>query len=237
MNASSVAVAPHRKRSAWSIAANVLYLLLILIAAAAVAFVVFRPITVLPRITLGPGYALTDANGEQFTSEALRGTITLYTFTYTSCAGECESTTPTMAAVQNRLGELNSGDVPIQLVTISVDPADTPPQLQSFAATAGANPGVWTFLTGTPERVRWVVGGGFSIYYQLTEVDNQVEQLTKGFVLVDGAGLIRAEYRGADPDVDALLQDMSYLVDEAQNSEGPIRLAYEAAHLFGCYPR
>ena len=56
-------------------------------------------------------------------------------------------------------------------------------------------------------------------------------------VLVDGWGTLRAEYRVTQPDMEIIARDLRLLTEEAQNSEGTARLAYEAAHLFLCYPR
>jgi protein SCO1/2 len=57
------------------------------------------------------------------------------------------------------------------------------------------------------------------------------------FVLVDGAGIIRARYRTATPALEMLQRDIELLATEAYNSQGVLRYAYEAAHLFLCYPQ
>ena len=49
--------------------------------------------------------------------------------------------------------------------------------------------------------------------------------------------MMRAEYRTDAPDIDIILRDMGLLAAEVDNSEGIYRFAYEAAHLFSCYPR
>ncbi|MCB8987137.1 MAG: SCO family protein [Ardenticatenaceae bacterium] len=67
------------------------------------AFVTIRPIQVLPRITLGPGYFLTDANGAAVTNEDFRGSIVLYNFTYLNCTAPCPETSGTLQEVQARL--------------------------------------------------------------------------------------------------------------------------------------
>ena len=90
-----------------------------LMAAGVIWFSTARPILVLPRISLAPGFYLTDQNGETFTSEALRGEIALYNFTYTRCP--CVQTSLVMAEVQARLPEVASS-VPLKLVTFSIDP-------------------------------------------------------------------------------------------------------------------
>jgi len=206
-----------------------------LIAASVIWFSTARPILVLPRITLAPGFYLADQAGERFTSEDLRGQITLYSFTYTGCEDPCIQTSPVMAEVQERLPEVQAS-VPLKLVTFSVDPEnDNPEQLMAYANEIGADPEVWHFVTGGPAQLKSVVGGGFSVYYKAQE-DGRFK-LAPAFFLVDGSGLIRAEYFSDSPDVDIILRDMGLLTAEVDNSEGIYRFAYEAAHLFSCYPR
>lgn len=216
--------------------ARLFSLLLLLVGIGIFLFITLRPVQVLPRITLAPGYALMDQHGEQVTSEDMRGRIVLYDMTYTHCGEGCVSTTPIMQAVQSRLGEIEAGDIPITLVTISVDAErDTPEALQAYAAKSNPDGGDWRFVTGDPKRLKWVVGGGFGVYYRADDPDAM--KLDPAFMLVDGAGLLRAEYRTAVPDVDILLRDIRLVAEEANNSEGSARVAYEAAHLFLCYPR
>lgn len=206
-----------------------------LISAGVIWFSTARPILVLPRITLAPGFYLTDQNGETFTSEALRGQISLYNFTFTGCEAPCEQTSSVMTAVQSRLPEVPSS-VPLQLVTFSIDPDhDDSAQLQAFAAEWGADPAVWHLATGGAPQLKSVIGGGFGVYYKAQE-DGRFK-LDPAFFLVDGSGLIRAEYRTATPDIEIIMRDIGLLAAEVDHSEGIYRFAYEAAHLFSCYPR
>jgi protein SCO1/2 len=55
-------------------------------------------------------------------------------------------------------------------------------------------------------------------------------------MLVDGLGILRAEYITGDPGADRILGDIAFILDEVENSEGANKVAYEAAHLFMCYP-
>lgn len=206
-----------------------------LIAAGVIWFSTARPILVLPRITLAPGFYLTDHMGETFTSEALRGQIALYSFTYSNCQMPCEQTSPVMAQVQARLPEIPSS-VPLKLVTFSIDPEqDTPARLDAFANEMGADPAVWRLATGGAPQLKSVIGGGFSVYYK--EQEDGRFKLDPAFFLVDGNGVIRAEYRTATPDIDIIMRDFGLLAAEVDHSEGIYRFAYEAAHLFSCYPR
>lgn len=213
-----------------------LWTLPILLALAVAGFAILRPIQVLPRITLAPGYALTNQNGDLLTSEAMRGKIVLYSFTYTRCNAPCAQATKLWHDVQQRLPQLDRGAVPIEFVTISIDPAhDSPEVLSRYAAELGADTAVWHFATADPQRLKWIVGSGFGLFFAPQEDGSFT--LDQGYMLVDGAGILRAEYRYLNPGADIILRDLGLLLKEAQHSSGAARYAYEAAHLFACYPR
>ena len=207
-----------------------------LILIAALAFVTFRPILVLPLIVEAPRYGLTDQQGKWLLDTDLRGQIVLYNFTYAGCAAPCPQTSQAMRAVQDRLGELSAQGIAVALVTISFDPArDTPAALRAYAAQQGADPSRWHFATGEPAELKEVIGRGFRTFY--TPNPDGTYRFDPVFVLVDGDGIIRAEYRTAAPNIDNILRDVRLVDEEARNSSGAGRLAYEAAHLFVCYPR
>ena len=211
------------------------YAVLLLFLLGVVAFATLRPILVLPRITLAPGFSLTDQNGMRLTNEDMRGKLVLYNLTYTSCEPPCAQTSAVTQEVMARLPELENGAVPIEFVTISIDPEhDTPEVLQAYAASLDADTSRWHFVTGPLERLKWVVGGGFRVYFDHKEDGRIVYD--PAFMLVDGLGILRAEYRTADPGADRILSDMQLVIDEVQNSQGANKVAYEAAHLFMCYP-
>lgn len=206
-----------------------------LIIVALVLFVTIQPIQVLPRMTLAPGYAFTDASGNLLTSEDARGKITLYNFTYTGCEAPCPETGPATAAIQQSIAAVDTGDIPVQLVTISFDPErDTPEAMAAWLAEQGADPAIWKAATGDPEKLKNVIGGGFGVYYGTTEEGELA--FDPAFVLVDGNGIIRTKYRTATPDPEIVARDLGLVTREVQNSSGAQKLAYEAAHLFLCYP-
>ena len=217
-----------------------IYALIGLFLVGTLAFAIFRPILVLPRIHLAPGFTLQDETGQRFTSEDLRGQLTLYNFTYTRCAGQegspCPATGEVMRAVQTRLPEVETGGIPVSLVTISFDPErDTPAVLSQYADQVTPDTHNWHFLTGAADRLKWIIGGGFGVYYNANEDGSFT--FDPAFMLVDGAGILRAEYRTAAPEIDRILRDIGLVAKEANDSQGAKRAAYEAAHLFLCYPR
>ena len=200
------------------------------------AFVVFQPVQVLPRARLAPGFTLTDQSGERLTSEDLRGKFVLYSFTYTNCPPPCRDVDATMQAVQNRLAEVELYGSQVEFVTISVDPMrDTPEALAAHAADLGAGDN-WRFATTDNQgALKDIVGGGFRTFYE--QQDDGTFILDPGFVLVDGYGIIRNEYRyqTVAPDVDRIVRHLGVIAEEVEKSTGAATLAYEAAHLFLCY--
>jgi protein SCO1/2 len=203
---------------------------------AVMAFTIFQPIQVLPRIALAPGYSFMDQDGNRLTSEDLRGSLVVYSFTYTRCVAPCPDTTAALADLQNALADVDTGGIPLRFVTISVDPDhDTPAQLAAFAARYRADTSRWHFVTGAPDQLKNVIGAGFRAYY--TQRPDGTFTVDPVFALVDGWGILRATYRTATPDPAILQRDVRLVVQEANNSEGVNRYAYEAAHLFLCYPK
>jgi protein SCO1/2 len=227
--------------STWVI--RLLYVLGALFVIAVLSFNIFQPIKVLPRVSLAPGFVFANQDGISKTSEDFRGKLTIYSFTYAGCSASCPQTTQQMQALKSALARLPAQDVKYALVTISLDPDhDTPDMWQKYAAPflAGDASNVsWDFLSGDTTRTRYVVGGGFSVYYKnLPSQANSSASITfePRYVLVDGWGIIRAEYRGAELDISRVIRDVGYLQSEIRNSQGVARYAYEAAHLFRCYP-
>ncbi len=204
-------------------------------ALAALAFVIIQPITVLPRIALAPGFALLDQEGELVTSEDMRGHIVLYHFSYTGCTTRCEPSNAALQALQAQLDELTAEtSTPIEIATLSIDDRDDAADLSRYAATLKASPQRWHFLHGEAARLKQIIGGGFRTYYS-READGSFT-FEPVFVLVDGWGIQRAIYRTATPPLDIVQRDINLLVQEAEHSQGATRYAYEAAHLFLCYP-
>jgi protein SCO1/2 len=233
--------------------------------AGVLAFNIFRPIQVLPRIGLGPGFGLNDLNGERVTNESLRGKIVLYSFTYTHCEADCPRLMEKMVEVWRRLDEVDLGDMEVELVTISIDPErDTREAMTSYASDLGVptefeeGQPTWHFLTGDdPAVVKIMVSTGFDLFYEKEPVQDGSGDTEPAYryefipmaVLEDGWGLIRSEYRQYEPserlsysdgasdiDPDILLRDIGLVAAEASNSTGISSAAYGAAHLFLCYP-
>jgi protein SCO1/2 len=203
----------------------------------AIGFKVFQPVQVVPRIRLAPGFNLIDQSGDRLTNEDLRGGFVLYNFSYTRCPDPCHNLDQTMQEIQDRIDEAELGEIPMTFVTISFDPDfDTSETLNRYADSIGADPDQWKFATTQEaDLLKHIIGGSFEAYYNQNE-DGSFEMSPK-FVLVDGWGIIRGEYRyqTLTPDTDRILRHIRVLANEVKNSQGAATLAYEAAHYFLCY--
>lgn len=207
------------------------------LAVAAMAFAIFEPIQVLPRIRLAPGYALVDQHGERVTSEDGRGALTIYSFAPLGCDEDCADMYAAMAEVRDRVAsEVDLAGVELRLVTISLDPVSDGTELGPAAERSGADGETWRWIGGDEDAVRTVVGSGFGRYHERTESGDV--RFDPGFVLVDGAGVVRGDYRYRTlaGDGDKLARHLDILGEELRNADGPTAVAYEAAHLFLCYP-
>lgn len=200
---------------------------MVMLALGAMAFAIFQPIQVLPRIRLAPGYAMVDQYGDSVTSEDGRGLITLYTFVPLGCGGTCERVDDTMRSVGRRVaGEVDLGGTEFRLVTVVLDPAA---DLVDVADAAGD--AEWPWISGTAAQIENVVGLGF-------RRSPDPSEFTPSYAIVDGSGMIRGEYRYqtlAD-DADKLVRHIDVLGGELRNSSGLASFAYGAAHVFQCYP-
>jgi protein SCO1/2 len=212
------------------------YLMIFILITAVMGFAIFQPIKVLPRLTLAPGYSFVNQEGKRFTSESLRGSLVLYTFSHSQCTSPCILTSATLASLRSELTDVPTGDIPLQFVTIFVNPEQTTPTaLQAQADRLGVYTNDWHLVTGDSAQLKHVIGSGFSTYY--AQDANGSFTVDPVFVLVDGWGIIRAVYRTAAPDVAIIKRDLRLVAQEVLKSTGVNRVAYEAAHLFLCYPQ
>ncbi len=203
----------------------------------AMSFAIFEPIQVLPRLRLAPGFSLVDQNGDFFNSESARGSVTLYNFAPTSCDQQCQSMSATMLDVQKRIRtDVDLGSADFTMVTVALDPAN-PTQLSQAAASVGADGNEWRWIGSDDDsNLRRAVGVGFQRFYETTDAGEI--RYDPSFVLVDGNGVVRGDYRYGTlaDDGEKLARHVGILADEIRNANGAAAVAYEAAHLFLCYP-
>jgi protein SCO1/2 len=107
-----------------------------------------------------PGDVLTDAmlvdqTGAAASLAAYRGHRVAMTFIYTRCPlpDFCPMMDRNFAAVQKTVTS-TPALADVRLITVTIDPAfDTPAVLKTYSARVGADPKIWSFLTGDPAEV------------------------------------------------------------------------------------
>jgi len=151
-----------------------------------------EPLPVLGEI---PPFSLTERAGTTVTAQDLAGRVWIADFVFTRCPDICPALSTHMAALQDPLA---SGDDPVRLVSISVDPThDDPAVLNTYAGHYRAGPN-WLFLTGARDAVAALLRNGFRVAYADDGPPTAPITHSDRFVLVDRALRIRGYYHGSD---------------------------------------
>ena len=152
-----------------------------------------------------PNFELVDQNNEIFNNESMRGQVNVVSFFFTSCVTICPKVMAAMKKLQDRYEKM---DVPVKLVSITVDPDnDTPEILKAHAEKIGADLSRWTFLTGKYEAIQGLTVNGFKSHMGQPQVsDAGVMDIGPGtrLVLVDDNGGIRGNYETSELGLDEI---------------------------------
>lgn len=155
-----------------------------------------------------PDAAFVDQDGKARDFASFLGSTVVVTFTYTACPLPtfCPLMDRHFATIQSRL-TAQPGLERVQLATISIDPeADTPAVLKRHAASLGADPIRWTFLTGDRRAVEaFAARFGVSIMRDPNAADIVHNLRT---AIVDSRGRLAKVYSGNDWTPDQLIADL-----------------------------
>jgi protein SCO1/2 len=115
------------------------------------------------------------------------------------------------AAIQAKLKE-RKNDLNAQLLSVSFDPVtDTPPVLKKHAQSLGADPRVWTFVTGDRDELdRWASRFGVSVSRALNDPRDITHNLRTA--IVDRQGNVVRTYTGNEWTPEQLLADLKVMV-------------------------
>jgi protein SCO1 len=144
-----------------------------------------HPSVRLPTYDHVPPFTMSDSEGRPFNSSSLTGKVWIADFIYTTCPAAC----PMMSSKMKRVHQQTAGLPDVRIVSISVDPRDTPAALKAFGTRYGGATPDWIFLTGSPEIVHQIA---FTTFHT-GDVLGKIEHSTK-FALVDKQGYIRGYY-------------------------------------------
>jgi len=133
-------------------------------------------------------FKLTDQTGAEMDSASLSGKVTAVCFFFARCPSICRDLNRQVQRLSEQLR-----DVPIQFLSVSVDPEnDTPEVLARYAADFGAEPERWRLLTGQLYRIK-------ELGEQSFRVDVNPETHTDNIFLIDRWGRYRDRFKWDDP--------------------------------------
>lgn len=153
-------------------------------------------------------FSFTNQDEENVSRDDLAGEWWIADFIFTNCETVCIPMTSNMVGLQN---DLEEKDIPMQIVSFSVDPDyDSPDVLKEYANEYDANLDNWDFLTGYDfETIRKLSIKSFRA--PLKEPAYGSDQVTHDvrFFLVDPEGNIVKGYKGIEKEtIDTLLDDI-----------------------------
>ncbi|HEX7139795.1 MAG TPA: SCO family protein [Vicinamibacterales bacterium] len=176
--------------SRWSVDALVCALLLLALAACSHQ-------SDLPRLFPVPDTTLVAETGKPLNLHDLKGSVVVYDFIFTSCAGTC----PMMTQQMRKLTQKIDKNAPVRFVSISVDPTRDTPQVLRDYATRFRNDPRWTFLTGQRDQIVHLSVDGFKLAAGGTPQTIAEPLLhSSKFAIADKDGYIREYYGGTDGD-------------------------------------
>ena len=155
-------------------------------------------------------FGLIDQGGRNFQFKNLRGKVVIVAFAYTTCPDVCPLITAALRQVQTHLSQRERENS--YLLTVTTDPEiDSPKVLAAYAKRYGAELGSWSFLTGDESTLK-SVWKSFGV---------GVKRKARGLVdhtpltaVVDRNGVMRVAYIGPSPDLQSVLRDILWLMNE-----------------------
>ncbi len=156
-----------------------------------------------------PDDVLKDQDGSPRRLSSWNNAALAVTFVYTNCPMEdyCPLMDRKFAALQQAI----AGDPALKgaahLVSISFDPEhDTPAVLNAHAAKVGADPQIWSFVTGTPDALAHIT----SRFAVSVTRDPGAPALVHNLrtAVIDRRGRLTATYNGSGWTTEALLDDL-----------------------------
>lgn len=163
-----------------------------------------------------PDFELTDQEGRVFSTNKMRGKITVTSFFFTRCGTICPKISSELTRVQGVFKDNEN----VLLVSMSIDPNhDTPSVLNNYAAEYEADKDKWFFLTGDKRKIYDLAIKGFKLpVADASEYNPDVKSIDETFIhsekllLIDKEGYIRGIYDGTNKeDVDRLIVEISVL--------------------------
>jgi protein SCO1/2 len=148
----------------------------------------------LPKLFPLPSANLVNEQGRAVNLDAMKGSVTVYNFIFTSCTGTCPIMTNNMRALTQKVAK----DAPVHFVSISVDPTRDTPQVLADYAKRVRNDQRWTFLTGERNTIVRLSVDGFKLAAGDPMPGGEALLHSSKFAIADKQGTIRGYYDGSD---------------------------------------
>lgn len=179
-----------------------------------------------------PPWRFETEQGRPIADSDLKGTPYVANFLFTSCPSSCPPLAQATAVLQGKMATWRQTGGP-RILSFSVDPVtDTPEVLRTFARKYGADPKIWSFARADYAATEALVTRGFlqpllrrdrppgSPLAAVSEHPTPIDTAhSLRFVLVDGAGRMRALY---DKDEDSLERLDTAVRWLAEHGDGPV---------------
>ncbi len=160
-----------------------------------------------------PDVSLTDEQGRAVRFSSLHDTTVVVTFIYTRCPfpNFCPLMDRNFGAIQQAIQKDSRLRSRVRLFSISFDPAfDTPAVLKKHAAEAGADPAIWSFLTGDQAGIDAFAGRfGLSVQRDPKDASNVIHNLRTA--IVDGRGRLVKYFGGNDWTPDQVVSALGFV--------------------------
>jgi protein SCO1/2 len=160
-----------------------------------------------------PNVSFVNQDGRHVEFDTFKGDAVVVTFIYTKCPmpNFCPLMDQQFAKIQQKLKEKDN-ELKVHLLSVSFDPLeDTPPVLKKHATDLGADPRVWTFVTGDRDDIdRWASRFGVSVSRALNDPTNITHNLRTA--IVDRQGNLVQTYTGNQWTPEQVIADVKVMV-------------------------
>lgn len=160
-----------------------------------------------------PNVSFVTQDNKQIDFESFKGDAVVVTFIYTRCPMPtfCPLMDRHFATMQAKLKEKNN-DLKVHLLSVSFDPAtDRPPVLKKHSQELGADPKIWTFVTGDRDDIdQWASRFGVSVSRAMNDPRDITHNLRTA--IVDRQGNLVQTYTGNEWTPEQVLADIRVMV-------------------------
>lgn len=163
-------------------------------------------------------FFFTNQEGQPVTQQDVKGKVYVVEYFFTTCKGIC----PKMNENMTKVYQAFRGNDNVKILSHTVDPyKDTVGAMKQYSLRFDADPKQWYFLTGDKKELYDMARYSYLVTAAddtaVTDIQSDFIH-TDRFVLVDGDGLIRGQYKGTDAgQVNQLIGDMKILLDEKKH--------------------